>query len=81
MKKIYSLLLVVCAVLSLIIAVIYFSKTAGSLPHFFPGYSLGSNHKHTKHGIVFIALAIVFVLGAWMASGPGAHAGPTGDDA
>ena len=81
MKKIYASLLGICAVLSLVVAVVYFSKTAGALPHFFPGYSLGSSHKHTKHAIVFIGLAVVFVLGAWMLSGPEAPASATKNDA
>lgn len=69
MKKVYMFVLAVGAVLSLIIAAIYFSKTAGALPHFFPGYRLGSGHTHTKHGIFFVTLALVFALGAWMMSG------------
>lgn len=70
MKKIYVWLLGIATVLSLVIAIIYFSKPAGALPHFFPGYSLGSSHKHTKHGLIFIALSIVLALAAWMVSGP-----------
>lgn len=69
MKKIYTLLLGVCAILSLIVAIIYFTKTAGALPHFFLGYSSGSQHMHTKHGLAFVGLAIVLALGTWMVSG------------
>ncbi len=55
--------------MSVVIAYFYFTKTAGSLPHFFPGYTQGSAHKHTKHGLAFIGLAVVFIIGAWMVSG------------
>ena len=70
MKKLSTGLLVVLAILSVVVATIYFSHTAGSLPHFFLGYAKGSAHKHTKHGVIFVALAVVFLLGAWMVSGP-----------
>jgi amino acid permease len=69
MKKLSIIVLVILAILSAIVAVVYFSKTAGNLPHFYPGYTKGSTHKHLKHGVVFIGLAVVFLLGAWMASG------------
>lgn len=69
MKKLLALALVLLAVLSAIIAVIYFTKSAGNLPHFFLGYIKGSNHKHTKHAVAFLALAVVLLIGAWMVSG------------
>lgn len=72
MKKLTIALLVLLAVLSAVVAGIYFSKTAGSLPHFYPGYTKGSTHKHVKHGVAFAGLAVVSVLGAWMASGSSA---------
>ena len=69
MKKLLVPGLVILAILSSIVAVVYFTKTAGNLPHFYPGYLQGSVHKHTKHGVAFAGLAVVFLIGAWMASG------------
>jgi len=69
MKKLSVFACVILAVLSVLVAFVYFSKTAGALPHFFLGYARGSSHKHTKHGIAFVGLAVVFLLGAWMLSG------------
>jgi ABC-type transporter Mla subunit MlaD len=69
MKKLLVVGLVILAILSAIVAAVYFTKTAGNLPHFYPGYLQGSVHKHTKHGVAFVGLAIVFLLGAWMVSG------------
>ncbi len=69
MKKLLVTLLIILAILSAIVSVVYFTKTAGSLPHFYPGYTKGSSHKHLKHGVVFAGLAVVLLLGAWMASG------------
>lgn len=69
MKKLAAFILVVLAILSAIVAIVYFTKTAGNLPHFYLGYTKGSTHKHIKHGIAFVCLAVVFLLGAWMVSG------------
>jgi hypothetical protein len=69
MKKLLVIVLVILAILSVVVAVVYFTKTAGNLPHFYPGYAKGSAHKHLKHGVVFTGLAVVLLLGAWMASG------------
>lgn len=69
MKKLLVIVLVILAILSGIVAVVYFTKTAGNLPHFYPGYLKDSSHKHFKHGVAFAGLAVVLLLGAWMASG------------
>ncbi|HEX4774379.1 MAG TPA: hypothetical protein VH234_02590 [Candidatus Saccharimonadales bacterium] len=69
MRKFYAALLVLLAIISAVVAVIYFTHTAGNLPHFFLGYTKDSAHKHTKHGLAFISLAVVLLLGAWMVSG------------
>jgi hypothetical protein len=69
MKKLTVLILVLLAILSAAAAYLYFTKTAGALPHFLPGYSQGSLVKHKKHGIAFAGLAVVLLLGAWMVGG------------
>jgi hypothetical protein len=70
MKKLSSVALILLALISTVVAVIYFTKTAGNLPHFFIGYAKGSAHKHTKHALAFISLAVILLIGAWMVSGP-----------
>ena len=69
MKKLAAFILILLAILSAIVAVIYFTKTAGNLPHFFLGYTKNASYKHDKHGIAFSVLAIVLLIGAWMVSG------------
>jgi hypothetical protein len=64
-----SALLVVLAVLLIVVGAIYFADTAGKLPSFFPGHQAGSAHKHTKHGIAAIVVAVLALAGAWMAAG------------
>ena len=60
----------VVAVACVIVAVVYFSKTADALPSFFPGHQTGSTHHHTKHGIAFVVLAILALIGAWFTTAP-----------
>jgi hypothetical protein len=69
MKKLVAFILVLLAILSAIVAIFYFTKTAGNLPHFFLGYSKNATYKHNTHGIAFSVLAIVLLIGAWMVSG------------
>ncbi len=69
MKKFMVIGLIILSILSIVVAVVYITQTAGKLPHFYPGYLEGSSHVHYKHGFVFVGLAILFLLGAWMISG------------
>lgn len=77
MKKLLVTVLIILAILSAVVSVVYFTKTAGALPHFYPGYTKGSTHKHLKHGVVFAGLAVVLLLGAWMTSGQSTDAATT----
>jgi amino acid permease len=61
-------------VLLIVVAVVYFSQTAHSLPSFFPGHvsatSAEAHHHHTKHGIAALVLALVCFAFAWFQGGP-----------
>lgn len=65
---------VVLGVVLLIVAVIYFVEPEKSLPSFFPGYTSGSSHHHTKHGIAALVVALGCFAFAWFQSGPKARA-------
>jgi uncharacterized membrane protein YdjX (TVP38/TMEM64 family) len=69
MKKYAVYLLVLLGLIFLALAIYYWVTPAGSLPHFFPGYSAGSAHKHLKHGIAAIVLAAAAWVLAWFWSG------------
>ncbi|MGZ4700958.1 MAG: hypothetical protein ACXV5U_08130 [Ilumatobacteraceae bacterium] len=58
------------AVVCVVVAVVYFTKTADALPSFFPGHTTGSTHHHVKHGIAFIGLAVLALIGAWFTTAP-----------
>ena len=62
MRKLLTSLFVILAVLFLATAVYYWVTKAGSLPHFFPGYQAGSIHKHLKHGLAALIVAIGFAI-------------------
>mgnify|MGYP001792868108 CR=1 FL=1 len=63
-------LLLVVAAACIVVALVYFSKTADGLPSFFPGHKAGSTRHHTKHGIAFIGLAALALVGAWFTTAP-----------
>jgi len=52
----------ILAVVSAIVAVMYYVMPGGSLPTFLPGYDAGSTHIHTMHAIAAATAAIVFLL-------------------
>ncbi|HET8673708.1 MAG TPA: hypothetical protein VFL87_08745 [Thermoleophilaceae bacterium] len=72
MTKHRSLVLpaVALGVLLLVVAVIYWVDTAGSLPSFFPGHSAGSHRHHIKHGIAAFVVALAVFAFAWFQTGP-----------
>jgi hypothetical protein len=66
-------LVAVCGVLAaafVILAVLYFTRTAADLPAFLPGHEANSTKHHIKHGIAMIGLAALSLVGAWMLTGP-----------
>jgi hypothetical protein len=61
--------LIVVGPLFAVVAVVYFTRTAGALPVALPGHVAGSAHKHIKHGVAAPAVAVVCWIGAWFSSG------------
>ncbi len=57
--KIFAYIL---AVVSLVVAVMYYLMPGGALPVFMPGYVTGSTHIHTMHAVAAVTAAIVFLL-------------------
>ena len=62
----------VLGVVLIVVAIVYFTKTAHGLPSFFPGHEgsvKGIHHHHTKHGILALVLGILALIGAWITAG------------
>jgi uncharacterized membrane protein HdeD (DUF308 family) len=61
-------------VVLIVVAVVYFSQPAHSIPSFFPGHvSAGdseASHHHTKHGIAALVVALACFAFAWFQTGP-----------
>ncbi|MEI8238291.1 MAG: hypothetical protein WCI22_02625 [Actinomycetota bacterium] len=68
-KPITGVCIAVAAV-CVVIAIIYFTRSADALPSFFPGHQAGVTRHHTKHGIALLGLAVLALVGAWMTSAP-----------
>jgi hypothetical protein len=56
--------------LDLVLAYVYFTTPAGSLPTFLPGYETGSGHIHVNHAVGALVVAVVLFGVAWLARGP-----------
>jgi hypothetical protein len=61
---------IILGVILIVVAIVYFVDTAGSLPSFFPGHSAGSAHHHVKHGIAALLLGLACFVFAWFQTGP-----------
>jgi hypothetical protein len=61
MKMIAYLFAIICAV----VAVMYYTMQAGSLPTFMPGYTAGSTHIHHLHAYAALVAAIVLFGTGW----------------
>jgi hypothetical protein len=70
MKKFLTVLAVILGLVFLYVGYIYASHVGSALPGYFPGYSAGYNHIHTKHSIAAFLLGIACFIFAWFNSGP-----------
>jgi hypothetical protein len=57
-------------VVLLVLAVVYWTVAAGSLPSFFPGHQAGSNHVHFKHGLAALLVGLACFVFVWFRTGP-----------
>ncbi len=60
----------VAGVLLLVVAVIYWTRSADALPGFFPGHEAGSGRHHVKHGIAAAVVALGLFAFAWFTTAP-----------
>ena len=56
-------------IIFVIIAVIYWTTPARSLPGFFPGYLAGATTVHIKHGLGAAIIGIALFIYAWFGTG------------
>ena len=68
-NKTLATLAVIVGVLLLIVGIMYFTQTAGSLPSFFPGHAANSKSHHYKHGIAAVVVGVCLFVFAWFQSG------------
>jgi hypothetical protein len=65
-----TVLLLLVAIALLVLAFIYFTTSASSLPSFFPGHAPHSAKHHVKHGAALTTLAVLALVGAWFTTAP-----------
>ncbi len=62
-----KILAYVLAILCVIAAVMYYTRAAGALPTFMPGYAEGSTHIHHLHAYAATVAAVVLFGIGWFA--------------
>lgn len=60
---------VILGVILMVIAIVYWTTDAGSLPSFFPGHESGSTHIHFKHGLAAAIVGLGCFVFAWFQTG------------
>ena len=68
-RRLLAILAIVLGIVLIAIAVVYWAEPAHSLPSFFPGHQVGSNHHHTKHGIAAFLVGLACLVFAWFNTG------------
>ncbi len=68
-RRLLSTLAVLVGLLLVVAAVIYWVSPAGSLPHFFPGFTAESTQRHVKHGLASFIVALALFAYAWFQTG------------
>jgi hypothetical protein len=68
---------VILGVIFLVIAIVYWTTGASSLPSFFPGHESGSSHIHFKHGLAAAVVALGCFVFAWFQTGGDRERPPT----
>ena len=69
-KKVLVILGIIFGVVFFIVGYVYASRSAGSLPRYFPGYEAGQSLRHVKHSIAAFVVGIACFVYAWFQSGP-----------
>lgn len=69
MKKLLITLAVLLGIGFIILAIVYWTTAAGSLPTYVPGFENGVTTVHFKHGLASLLLAFALFAYVWFASG------------
>ena len=68
-NKIINILASMLAVVFVVLAIMYWTIPAGSLPHYIPGFETGVTTVHFKHGLASLILAIGLFIYVWFNTG------------
>ena len=54
----------------IVVGLVYATRTANALPHFFPGYDAALTTHHVKHSVASILLGLACLAYVWFKTGP-----------
>jgi hypothetical protein len=69
MKKSLAVVAIVLGIVFVVLAFVYWTTPASSLPSYLPGYNPAMAGVHFKHGLASIILAALLFIYAWFATG------------
>jgi hypothetical protein len=68
-RRALTIIAVIAGVAFIVLAIVYWVETAGSLPSWIPGHEAGSSHHHVKHGIASFLVGLALLVYAWFQTG------------
>jgi len=70
MKKAFLWLAGIIGLLCIVLAFVYWTTPAGSLPLYLPGYEPGVTGIHFKHGLGALVVGVAIFIFLWFTTGP-----------
>jgi hypothetical protein len=70
MRKTLAWAALIAGIVCLVLAVVYWTVPASSLPGFMPGYEAGVTAVHFKHGLAAVVVGLALLVYAWFTSVP-----------
>jgi hypothetical protein len=68
-RRVLTLLAIVAGLALIVLAIVYWAESAGSLPSWIPGHEAGSTHHHVKHGLAAFFVGVALLVYAWFQTG------------
>jgi len=66
-RMILAVILGIIALIFIVVAIVYMTTPAGSLPSVIPGHIAGSTGHHPIRAVGSLVIGIIFAVGAWFA--------------
>jgi divalent metal cation (Fe/Co/Zn/Cd) transporter len=68
-RRALTIVAIIAGLALIVLGIVYWVESAGSLPSWIPGHEAGSGHHHVKHGIASFLVGVALLVYAWFQTG------------